>query len=452
MKERLFTLVCAIGALALFLAMFVRGGPTGATREDVSRPTSAERRANGYFAARTWLESTGVRTLSWRDRYALLADAKHGLAPTGNLLIVTLPAVTRFETEEFRPLDRWIRAGNTVLVLAALADNPDWAAARAGLANADLNLLTGLEFESLRARGARVGAARAVDAAHIADAERMGDAERTGDAERSSDPKRIGDAPLRELATPLRSALRPSRPHPWFDGVREAIALSDFPRQSWALKVPFDAFALELAREPGGAGVLWTRPLGAGRIVASGYGSLFTNRALGLGDNARLLGNLVAASVGPRGAVLFDDLHQGLGAAYDPQQFFRDPRLYATIGVLLATWLAWVLGATRLRTPAAERAAPREAELLVAAGNLFARVLPRRAAAERLLQHFIAGLRVRAGLADEQHAWEWLAQQPRVAPLDLERLRALASAASAGRRVPLAEIHNLIVRIARQVA
>ena len=49
------------------------------------------------------------------------------------------------------------------------------------------------------------------------------------------------------------------------------------------MKVPYEGFVLALAHEQqSGEGALWTRPLGKGRIIVSGFGSLFTNRALGL--------------------------------------------------------------------------------------------------------------------------------------------------------------------------
>ena len=61
------------------------------------------------------------------------------LDSAGNLLVVTLPATTAFKTEEFRALENWVRSGNTLLVLAALSDNPDWAFALGGLASGDLS-------------------------------------------------------------------------------------------------------------------------------------------------------------------------------------------------------------------------------------------------------------------------------------------------------------------------
>ena len=151
MNERLVTLACALGALALFLAMFMRSDAGFETRNDIPRPTTAERRGNGYHAMLSWLDAEGIRSQALRERFDTLAK-RADLPHEGNLLIVTLPAVNGFKTAEFLPLDRWVRAGNTLLVLAALSDNPDWAFALGGLASSDLNLLTGLEFETVKSR------------------------------------------------------------------------------------------------------------------------------------------------------------------------------------------------------------------------------------------------------------------------------------------------------------
>lgn len=412
MKERLITLGCALGALVLFAAMFLRGEGRLDTAADAPRPTSAERRGNGHYAAFAWLQNERIRVASWRDRFDRLSDPARSAAPTGNLLIVTLPASVSFRTEEFLRLARWIAAGNTLLVVAALADQPDWAHAPTGLSAADLSLLTGLEFEPTS-------------------------------GEQSS--------PSRSFAEPYRATLVPNRRHVYFEGVHAAVALSDAPARPWRVKVPYDGFVLALARdERTGEGVFWTRPLGEGRIIVSGFGSLFTNRAIGGADNARLFANLVAANVGPSGAVLFDDLHQGLGGAYDPQQFYSDHRLYLSVAILCALWLIWVLGSTRLRTPVLRASAPREAELVEAGGGFFARVLSRSAAARALIEHFFARTRRRASLtARDGPPWAYLERQPHVPAADLERLKRWYAAASASRRVPLIPLHNLLVRIER---
>jgi Domain of unknown function (DUF4350) len=408
MTERIITLVCAVGALALFLAMFLHGDAGTDGRGDVPRPTSEERRPNGYNGAMTWLDQERIRTISARDRFNKLA-VRPGLPPTGNLLLVTLPAATSFKTEELRPLEDWLRAGNTLLVLAALSDNPDWAFVLGGPVSGNLSLLTGLEFVLARAPGPR----------------------------RSDEVEVV-----------------PNGPHPYFEGVGSAVALSDYPAQAWTVKIPYDGFVLSLAHQKEtGDGVLWTRPLGKGRIIVSALGSLFTNRALGRGDNGRLLANIVSATVGPKGAVLFDDMHQGLGAAYDPARFYSDPRLYETVGILAAVWLCWVLGATQLQLPATRAPAPREAELVQVTGGFLARVLTPDAGARGLFEHFLRRLRSRLPAAHENGGppWELLERHAGVSSADLRQLEAWYAAAYAGRRVPLQRLHNLIVTIDRHL-
>jgi hypothetical protein len=198
--------------------------------------------------------------------------------------------------------------------------------------------------------------------------------------------------------------------------------------------------------------VLWARPAGAGTTIVSAFGSLFSNRALGLGDNARLLSNIVAAAVSADGAVLFDDMHQGLTTAYDPAKFYADPRLYRTIGVLALVWLIWVLGGTRLRLPAVRSAAPREEELVRVTGMFLARALRPAAAARCLFENFLRRMAARSRRETsngEAAAWDWLEQHPRLARADLQQLKDWYARAYANERVPLARLQNLLVRTER---
>jgi hypothetical protein len=421
-KERFITLVCALGALALFFTMFLQKEGQGIGGKEIPRPTTEERGGNGYHAALQWLDAEHIRTVSLRDRFDKLPQ-NESLAPGGNVLIVTLPAIAVFKTEEFRPLDRWVRAGNTLLVLAALSDNPDWAFSFASMTAGDLNLLTGLDFETTRIRDLRA---------------RKGEP-----APRDRDNKDLASqiaAATRALTQPRRATLVPNRDHVYFRGVREAVSLSDYDPQPWTVKVPYEGFVLALGRQrETGEGAFWTRSFGQGRIVVSALGTLFTNRALGLGDNARLLANIVSADLGPRGAVLFDDVHQGLGANYDPAKFYRDPRLHETLGIVAALWLAWVLGATKLRVPLTHAPVPREAELVRATGGFLARVLTPTAAARRVFERFL-----------RRWPWELLEHQPRIPPADLQQLKSWYSQLGTS-RIPLTQLHNLIVRINRQL-
>ena len=425
MKERWVTLVCALGALALFLAMFLHGDDATNGRDDVASPTSAERRANGYHGAMVWLDGEHIRTLSLRERFDTLTAPRFGLPASGNLLIVTLPAATPFRTEEFRPLDSWIRAGNTLLILAALADEPDWAFAIGRPAFADLGLLSGLEFD-------------------VSDGAK-------GD---SSDVGARIAATARAYSQPRRVVLMPNGPHPYFDGVASVVAWSDYPARVWDVKVPYDGFVLSLAHlRDTTDSVLWTRGLGNGRIIVSGLGSLFTNRALGVPGNARLLANIVGMTVGPKGAVLFDDLHQGLGSAYDPAKFYSDRRLYETVGILAALWLCWVLGSTRLQLPRARPSVPREVELVQVTGGFLARVLTSDAGALGLFDHFFKRLagRLPPGNAHGSPPWALLEAHPGLTPVEVRQLRDWYAKAHATRPVPLVRLHNLIRKIDRQI-
>jgi hypothetical protein len=443
MRERLITFACAVGVLFLFMAMFIKREGALNAHNEIPRPTTVERRGNGYQAAMSWLEAEGIRGISLRDRFDTLA-ARKDLPASGNLLIVTLPAANGFNTWEFIPLDRWIRAGNTLLIVAALSDNPDWGFAQGGLAAGDLNLLTGLDFETVKTRQARIQYRERKPAKGRGSVPPQGGL---------NAPEDVANA-FRALAQPQRTIMVPNRPHAYFDGVKNVVALSDYPQLTWTVKVPYEGFVLALAHEEQkGEGALWTRPLGQGRIIVSGFGTVFTNRAIGLDDNARLLGNIVGVTVGEHGAVLFDDIHQGLGAAYDPDKFYKDRRLYITIGVLVALWFIWVLGSTRLRAPVAVSSIPREAELIRMAGGFFARALPSHAGARRLLENFFKRVVARAGgFRGDVVPWELLERSPRVSAADLEQLKAWYAQAHASKRVPLLELQNLLVRIDRQMA
>ncbi len=434
MRERLTTLVCAFGALLVFATLFVHGG---ALRERVARPTTVERRGNGLAGAFLWLRGEGIRTVSLRERFDTLAG-RRDLPASGNLLIATTPVTTAFGVAEAAALERWLHAGNTLLLLATLSDRPDWALG--GFVSGDLRTLAGLEFtphaagEPARESSAKAGAG----AQHPPNEDAVARAWR--DAQ--------------ELERPQQLVLVPNGESPYLTHVRSALALSDYPPHAWDVKVPRAGFVLTLAQQREGGGVLWMRPSGAGSVIVSGFGSLFTNRALGLADNAQLLANVVAASVGPGGAVLFDDEHQGLAAAYDPEKFYRDPRLYATLGVLGTVWLIWVLGGTQLRLARTRARAPREAELVRATGLFLARVLRPAAAARRMFEHFFraVGRHTHDARADGGPPWEWLEHHPRLRTADVRQLREWYAAAYSDGRVPLGRLHNLIVSTERRLA
>ncbi len=160
----------------------------------------------------------------------------------------------------------------------------------------------------------------------------------------------------------------------------------------------------------------------------------------------------MSVNVGEKGTVLFDDGHQGVSAGYDPNKFFADRRLYLTIGILVALWFVWVLGSTRLRLPASRNPAPREAELIRAAGSFLSRALPAHAGARQLIGNFFHRVCTRAGVSHEVLPWELLERNTRIDPTDLVQLRRWSEDAEARRRVPLRPLYNLILRLDRQMA
>ena len=447
MRERLTTFACALGALLLFATLFVRGA---GLEQPITRPTTTERASNGLRGASLWLQGEGIRTLSLRERFDTLAQ-RRDLTPTGNLLIITTPVATAFRLTEASALNRWVLAGNTVLVLAALSDRPDWAAG--GFVHSDLTLLTGLEFVQRAAPASEEPAPGASKPAQ----DRAGGRPVHGNARRAeqrANPMTRELHSAAQLAQPLHSVLVPNGAHPYVHGVSTAEALSDYVPERWDVRVPRGGFVLSLAHQrSAGQGVLWVRPSGAGTLIVCAFGSLFTNRALGLADNGRLLANIVSSSLGLGGAVLFDDEHQGLSSAYDPAKFYRDPRLYGTLALLVAVWLVWVLGGTRLRMPPAPARAPREAELVRATGQFLARVLRPAAAARRMFEHFFRRLQActRRG-GDGGAPWDWLEHHPRLARADVQQLKAWYAEAYSERRVPLTRLHNLLVRTERRLA
>lgn len=433
MRERLITLVFALGALAVFYALFA---PKPAPRDTIlQRPTSAESREDGYLAARRWLASTGVRVVSLRERYSSLrkpaGDDSPRFAPTGNLLVMTLPLASDPRERERKDLREWVEAGNTLLVMAALGDTPAWSVSTGESCVFELSLLAGV---------------------HVNVAGEQTDPPEDEETEEHSPRVRTSNG-LQRLPQPQRMVLTPNGRHPLFANVRQLAAETPYPASDWYADLPYEGFIFSLAREEGSPGeAFWLRRLGAGRVLVSGYASLFTNRLLGEQDNAVLLSNIVAQSLGRDGAVIFDDMHQGVSRLYDPEAFFADSRLHGTLWVLFVLWLIWVLGGTRLRALQAPAAVPGEAALVRATGGFLARVLRPAQAARRMLELFFNDLRRRLGEPQNgEPLWQWLERRPQLAASDVEALRTTHTRAAAGRRVDLGKLQALILRIQEQV-
>jgi len=448
MRERGIAFLLALAALAAFYGLWLRPAPSLDADADSARPTSTERRGNGYAGLTEWLERAGVQVRSWRERYTALKDLD--VPPRGNLLVLTLPGVEMFRSEEFAALDQWVRRGNTLLINAALLDQPGWAAGHESGVVTEVESLTSIEFETRQVRDARL------DDTPLSQRVRDADARDAKDRDEDEEVKPDEGRSTRSYDVPEEIVLQATGPHALLANVHKLGLETDYEPQDWSLRMPYDNFVLTLARTANGEGAFFEQRLGAGRILLSAGGTLFTNRALGNDDNARLFANIVSVAVARDGVVLFDDLRQGLSASYDPARFYRDSRLYTTVLILLALWLVWVLGSTRLRAPVMTTHDPSEAELVRRTGHLVARTVAPWHTALALFDHFFASVSVasRAPARAEERpgeAWQWLERHAAILPQELDQLKGWYADAHAGRKVPLAPLQNLLDKLERQL-
>ncbi|MEO8064729.1 MAG: DUF4350 domain-containing protein [Pseudomonadota bacterium] len=441
MRERGITLLLAVAAFAAFYGLWLRPASSLDPDADTARPTTAERRGNGYAGLHEWLQRSGINVRSFRERYTALHSTD--LPPRGNLLVLSLPGVEVFRGDEFGALDQWVRAGNTLLINAGLLDQPGWAAGRSPGAVGEIESLTAIEFETRAAREARL------DDTPLAQRVREADA-RDANKDDDEDDELSEIEPLKHsFEVPEKIPLTATGPHALLVGVKKLGMETDYEPEEWSLRMPYDSFVLTLARTDKGEGAFFEQRLGKGRILLSASGSLFTNRALANDDNARLFSNIVSSSVARDGAVLFDDLRQGLSANYDPARFYRDPRLFKTLFIALALWLVWVLGSTRLRAPAIVSHDPSEAELVRRAGELVARTVAPFHTALRLFDHFFVRVaRATRGAGGEilerGELWHWLERHAAILPQELDQLKTWYADAHAERNLPLAPLQNLL--------
>ncbi|WP_129775687.1 DUF4350 domain-containing protein [Peristeroidobacter soli] len=433
MRDRLLTLALAIGAFVAFYVVMAPK-PSGPQEQQATRPISIEAGPNGYLGLTRWLESERVPVLSLRDRFTKLSDLAGLESHTGNLLITAMPHLYPLRDSEMPPLRRWVQRGNTLLIVAGLSDTPDWSMDPRGDSQFLLNLqsITRLYF----------GQKHEGDEASDEESEDDEESE-----EKQPTPMQMIAAQTK-LAEPLPLQMLPAGTHPLLEGVNKVSALSDFPTAKWEGWAKGTS-VLELAHDPeSGVPVLWLLSEGRGQIIVSAYGSILGNRLLGESDNAHLVANIVRWSLRGAGKVILDDAHQGLVAFYDPDAFFGDSRLHATLWWLLGLWLLFVLGSQRLR-PSQSSWNPVDITGFVrATGGFMARVMRPATVAQQMISNFFNDARKRHGLpAGTAPMWDWLGAQTMVSERDVERLQALHAKVEQGKRVNLSQLHNLLIRL-----
>ena len=98
--------------------------PPSADENEISRPTTEDRRVSGLAALAEWVERSGIDVYSQRLRFTELPDAVKDSA--GHLAVVHLPAVLVFEAEETQALLNWVDAGNTLVISAGFLEGSQW--------------------------------------------------------------------------------------------------------------------------------------------------------------------------------------------------------------------------------------------------------------------------------------------------------------------------------------
>ena len=404
MRERWITLLLAAGALALFYALIFpkpqhRSAPEGL-------PLSTDSRPDGYLAIWHWLAEEHIPRLSLRRHYLRLSDLPRR---SGNVLIVTLPQQMPADALEIADLMGWVARGNTLLLLAALDDEPVWSLATDHAAMGRfLAAATGLKF--LPAPPATL---------------------------------------LRALAAKPWEIV-PRGTQPLLAGVAHVAIVPGLPSRSWRAHLTHSRLPLELAeRDDDRRAALWLEHRGSGQVILSAAASPFSNGGMALPDNARLLSNIIAWSRAPGGTVVFDDAHGGLTAFYDARAFFADPRLHATLAWVVALWLAFVLGSQPLRARRSAWEPLEETAYIEGSARYLAAVVPPAELARRLIEDFLAE---RPRSERQADPWTWLRTRPGISDGDYRTLEALYERARAGGRIDLIRLQNLLARLRRQLS
>lgn len=439
MSERLLTLLGALLALLLASGLLLHRPP--APTASGSRPLSDDRGAQGLAVAAAWLRGAGVPVLALRRRYdTLAADAP---APQGNLLITALPQIYDLRYPEVAALQNWLAAGNDLLLLADAHQRR--LSHGSGNANSLLNTLGLSWIDSPAQPDDDCRASKQAEDVHA-----------PPDTLILRPHPSDFDAPLLDGVRSLRVDLQPSLNDPGFVRQRSPhLAVSNGAHRlvTWWL-------CNSQRQQP----VFWQFRYRQARLWITSEGRVFDNHNLPTADNAQLFANLVRESVHSGGGVIFDDMHQGRTALYDPAAFFADPRLHRSLWLGLAIWLIYLLGYSNRYVPLRRgNAAVTAVDFVDTVAGYLASVLRPQAAARALLQRYEYELRRRrpslssaipappaAGAAPaDAHAglWALLAAQPQIDAQTIAALQRETQAIQRGRRKDLRPLLHLLTQL-----
>lgn len=430
MNDRLITLFGGVASLVIVIALLLP--PNEMTRANDSRPTTTDRGVHGLQGLKTWLDHEHIPNISLRHRYtSLQIDTR--LADHGNLIIISIPQITAPSRAELDALSNWLAQGNFALLLAARNDRPAWSLA-SGNDLESIPVALGLEFTPPSTAEA-------------------GDEAENGEASLSANLHEAGAVLLGEDRQAL--TLEAVFDHPVLEQVGSVATyrslIHDAPQTTLAgVYGPRQTLPLLRRNDPPGV-ALWEFRAGAGGGWISSHPDLFGNVTLGLADNARLFANLAASARGEDGHIIFDDMHFGVSDLYDPDNFFRDPRLHNTLLFLGLFWLLYLFGySNRLAPPAQRDVPPRASEFVEAMAGFFARRLNTSAVGRGILEHFYSDMRGRYRVSDPHTpVWELLRNTSTVRKGDIQTLEQLAHHIGNHSKINLIRLTRIIDRIKR---
>ena len=403
-SERILLAVAAMICVVMVYGLFRPQSASDQPRP--SMPTTLDRGPSGLHGLYTWLERNGIAVHSLRRRYDTLNKHPRGSDP-GNLLILMWPQTYPARTGELRALREWLSQGNHVLILAALANTAPWAN-RAW----DDNVLNELGL-------------------HYQDREPSESAQA---------------APLSSSESPRVTAV--AWPD-WIEAMAPLVPMQaqERPRvsrpryQSSNLSLPMLIDSAQT--EP----VLTGTPLDQGMVWFAQFSGFFSNSGLTEASNARWFSQWIERVIDRNGVVFFDDMHQGVIDLYDPEAFYSDARLHATIVFLIAFWLVHVMGRSERLGPSVHPGdASRSSAFVTSLAQAYARNVPAPDLAQSMFKHFFNDVRRQFGHPQNgEPVWDILLSVSKVAP---ERVYALRQQfMQPPRRIrELAVLHNQLRR------
>jgi hypothetical protein len=313
----------------------------------------------------------------------------------------------------------------------------------------DVESLTAIEFETREMREARLDDKPLSQRVHDAD-ERDADSDDEPEEEMEEVQPFNGNLPV-----PERIPLTATGPHALLQDVHTLGLETDYPPDEWSLRMPYDNFVLTLARDANVEGALFEQRLGAGRILLAAGGTLFTNRALGNDDNARLIANIVAARCSAavwcvrRSAPVSRrvTIRHGFTGIRALQDDLHRARTVADLGH----------GRNAAACSGDRASRSSEAELVRSAGRLIARTVAPWQQALRLFDQFFTGVaRAARGAnsllgSERGELWHWLERHAAILPQELDQIKAWYADAHAMRKLPLVPLQNLLDNLERRI-